>query len=496
MRVPLRQVASLLFLALLAPACSGGGGHHGGSAASGSAAAPTTPTPATTYPILAGAARTDCTPPVGAPLGGYGGGPRRPLDATTIPQNLAAAFGTIWKPNPSAYNTLFAPSTGKHDAISAKALVLEKNGERFAIMSCDFIGISRKARDAITALIQAGAGIAPDHVLLCATHTHSGPAAVVDKMFWEMAAMDIFDQRIFDMVTTQAAQAAIDAAARLEPAKIGFHAEDESSVQHNRRGHPGVFDPSLTTMRVDRPDGTPIALAINFAIHGICLDENSMVFTADLQGYCEREVEAQLGGGAVCLFLNANEGDVNPVDYDFTGAEHIGKTIAAHALTIAQTAAANAQADLPLAVAWEDAQFAYKPALRADKALSSVPGALAGQFNIGIFSQIFGALFVELDDDWCGRTYPFQALRVGDAVFCAVPGEPITNVGLGIKAGARALGFARPLVVGLANDHLGYITDQVEFDLGGYEAFLTLFGRDESTFVTDAVLRQAAKIKP
>src|SRR5207253_2972579 len=164
------SLSSLLSLAVAVPAC-GGGGHHGGGAAAGggasSAGASAAPTaqspPAPTYPVRAGAARSDCTPPIGAPIGGFGGGPRRPLDASTIPLNIAAALGIIFKANPNDYNTLFAPSQGKHDAISAKALVLEKNGERFAILSLDFIGVSRKAPDQLAAPAHTGAGVAPDH---------------------------------------------------------------------------------------------------------------------------------------------------------------------------------------------------------------------------------------------------------------------------------------------------------------------------------------------
>jgi hypothetical protein len=213
-------------------------------------------------------------------------------------------------------------------------------------------------------------------------------------------------------------------------------------------------------------------------------------------GYCERSVEAQLGGGAVCLFLNGAEGDVSPNQFGLAGAAAMGTAIATHALALAPRAAAAASGDPVLASSLEVVRFPARPALRFDKLQGALPAQVAGQVNLAILQNIFKAVQVEMDDDWFGRDVPFQAIRIDDAVLLGVPGEPLTAVGLDLKARARALGFARPVVVGLANDHVGYIADPIEYDLGGYEAMMTFFGRDESLFVADGMIRRAAQIKP
>ncbi len=492
-------IIALIAVAWAGSGCAGGGGGGpgagGGAGAGGGSASPSpgaTPTPAAPA-ILAGAARVDITPPVGAPLGGYGGGPRRPLDAFTIPLNLAAALGFNVKFNPAALHTLFTPSTAVHDAICAKALVLERGGERYAILSLDLIGVSRRARDDIAARVAAH-GIAPERLLVAATHTHSGPGALGDKRFWELAAMDLFDARVYDPLVDRAAQAVGDAVARLAPARVGIASAPVTTVQRNRRGL-GVVDPDLTTILVQREDGTPVALAVNLAIHGISLDADNLQYSADLMGYCEREVEAQLGNGAVCLYLNGAEGDVSPNAYGFPGAESVGRAIAAEALSVAGAAAASAQGDVPLAASFEEFRFPTPPAIRFDKLQGALPPQVP-QLNLGILQQVFNALYVELDETWFNRRIPVQAMRIGDACLVGVPGEPLTAVGLALKAEARRLGFAHPVVVGLANDHLGYVADAVEYDRGGYEALLTLFGRDEAALLGDALTRQVDRIRP
>lgn len=489
----------LTVLAVILSGCAGGSGGSGGApppggGGAGGAASPAPgATPAPAPVILAGAARVDITPPVGAPLGGYGGGPRRPLDAVTIPLNLAAALGFNVKFNPAALNTLFTPSTAVHDPICAKALVLERDGVRYAILSLDLIGVSRRARDDIAARV-AAFGVAPERLLVAATHTHSGPGALGDKRFWELAAMDLFDARVYGPLVDRYAQAVGDAVARLGPARVGIASAPVTSVQRNRRGL-GVVDPDLTTILVQREDGTPVALAVNLAIHGISLDADNLEYSADLMGYCEREVEAQLGGGAVCLYLNGAEGDVSPNAYGFPGAESVGRAIAVEALRIAGAAAATASGDVPLAASFEEFRFPHPPAIRFDKLQGSLPPQVP-QLNLGILQQVFNALYVELDETWFNRRIPVQAMRIGDACLVAVPGEPLTAVGLALKADARVRGFAHPVVVGLANDHLGYVADAVEYDRGGYEALLTLFGRDEAALLSDALARQVDRIKP
>jgi hypothetical protein len=489
-----RAILTVLLLAL-ASSCSSGGGSSSSSSSASTSGAALSPAAG---PLLAGAARRDVTPAIGTPLGGFGGGDRRTLDQTTLAANLAVAFGTPPPPVTGTACTLFHPSTGKHDAISAKAIVLERGGERFAILGLDAIGVSRRARDAISAGVAArGLGIADDHLMVCATHTHSGPAAIADKLFWEIAAMDVLDAAVFDAYVDGCAQAVADAASKLAPAQIGWSVDAETTVQHNRRGQ-SVFDPDLTVLRIDRLDGTPVACAVNLAVHGICLGDSNLEFTADLMGFCERKIEATLGAGSLAVFWNGCEGDVSPNDFDWTGAQSIGETIAAHALAVRDAAGTTMTAAPPIAVAWDEFRFAEGPAIYLNQITGSVSGALTGGNGVSLtgLQSLFGNATIQLDERWLNPRIPLQAMRIGDLGLLAVPGEALTTTGLGMKAGARALGFKHAIVVGLANDHLGYIADPIEYDRGGYEAFMTLFGRSEAPEITAGLLAVAARVKP
>jgi hypothetical protein len=71
-----------------------------------------------------------------------------------------------------------------------------------------------------------------------------------------------------------------------------------------------------------------------------------------------------------------------------------------------------------------------------------------------------------------GNLEPFaetlvQAMRVGDAVFLALPGEVFTEIGLAIKHRSACEGL---LVSAYANDtQIGYLPTAAAFPEGGYE---------------------------
>jgi hypothetical protein len=132
-----------------------------------------------------------------------------------------------------------------------------------------------------------------------------------------------------------------------------------------------------------------------------------------------------------------------------------------------------------------------------NRASSGAGGLLgSGQVNLSVLALAYGNVPVVFDERMFNRDIPAQALRLGDVCLVAVPGEPLTHVGLGLKAAARARGFARPVVVGLSNDHIGYVADPVQYDRGGYEAMMTFFGRETSVELEAALLRQVDRVKP
>ncbi len=429
--------------------------------------------------LLAGAASVDITPPVGVPLGGFGDAPRRQ-----------------WPPdlNPANYHSLLKPSQGVLDPIRCKTLVLETTpGRPVAIMTMDLIATASQAVADIQArAVARGVPIALDDIMVCSSHTHSGPGALSPLTFWELAAMDFFQRRVYDAFVDGCTDSLVQAWQARAPARLGADSTTLLGVTRNRRaGDSNVFtrdsiDPELGVIRVDAADGTPIATLWNFAAHGLVYFSDNLHFSADLFGHVARYVEGPHGGG-VCLFANGAEGDVTPNARGTTEGDQMGQTIAGAILGLRQQITTSAQVDLRSASEWIDLGAATLAidARRIGRsgsgnsfvqAVNSIPGVTLG-------------LGVSLGPSWIETRFRFQAIRLNDVALVSIPGEAIHTIGLAIKAHGVARGFRRTFPVGLANGHMAYITTPEEYDAGGYESLATLFGRGTGTLVIDRCAR-------
>ncbi|TLN14925.1 hypothetical protein FDZ71_07590, partial [bacterium] len=94
--------------------------------------------------IKAGVASVNITPPWGLELSGYG-------------------FGKI---------------RGVLDELYAQSLFLDNGEEEVIIITTDLIGLNRECVNNVREAIKSETGVQRDHVLLCSSHTHSGPATM------------------------------------------------------------------------------------------------------------------------------------------------------------------------------------------------------------------------------------------------------------------------------------------------------------------------------
>ena len=76
----------------------------------------------------------------------------------------------------------------------------------------------------------------------------------------------------------------------------------------------GPIDPEIGILKLERMDGSVLAIVYNFACHPI-MGRADGGNTADISGFASRVIEDSLGNGAVALFLQGCGGDINPVRY-------------------------------------------------------------------------------------------------------------------------------------------------------------------------------------
>ena len=372
--------------------------------------------------LRAGVGRADITPPLGTPLGGY-----------------AARKG--------------AGATGVHDPIMAKALVLDDGAARIAILTTDLCVTNPELvrRVAEDAKFPAG------QLLVCASHTHSGPGAYAKGLFATIG-LGGFRQSVFDSLAAGMTRALTQALGSMRPAKLAIGESQLPDFMRNRRGVRSK-DPALWLMRVDTADGAPLASLLNLTAHGTVLPDRNMEFSGDWMGHAQSFLEREVPG-LTALYSNGAEGDISPNipdnTSDFDGARAHGEKAGRAALELYRTLKPAAEA-----------KIGFKTSVLQ---LPATPQ-----------SAFLGA----------GKDVTLQYLSINDAVLLAVPGEMITQLGLALKAHARRQGYAHPAVIGLANSHLGYLLTRAEMKRGRYEASVSFFGEgfgDELTLALAALV--------
>ena len=160
-----------------------------------------------------------------------------------------------------------ALSTGVHDPLFAKAVVIDTGTEKLAIVGLDLgrsptDGMMLRIREAI----KANSGV--EFVMISGSHTHHGP--VIELLDQPGKGKEKFDDAVaYARELESKLIAVIDAAAaNVKDAKIGWGAKP---VLMNRNRHSKLetkpVDTELGLIRFDDVAGEPIALVVNYAAH-------------------------------------------------------------------------------------------------------------------------------------------------------------------------------------------------------------------------------------
>jgi hypothetical protein len=387
--------------------------------------------------LQAGAARVALRVPAGTPLAGYGAMARRLL----IPDVFGRYPHAFW----------FKPSLGERDPLAARALVLEAGDARVALVALDLLAVDRPFTADVERRL-AAADVRPVTLVVSASHTHSGPGAFVDSAVLGWLAVDRLDRDVRDALLDAVVDAVRRADAARAPARVAAGDITAPPLTVSRLRQP--LDAELLVLRVTRPDGAPVALVWNYAIHGTMLGAGNLRLSADVMG--EASAVLERGLGAPALFVNGAVGDVSPAHHGDRAAHDIGAELAA-----------------AVRRGWEAAEPVGPPALRVAGRAVRLPAPRLSIKNC-VRGWAPAALTLPLRSVF-PRESALTAVAVGDTALVTVPGELQTRLGLAVKQAGRAH-FARTLVAGLSNDYLGYFVTPADYARAGYVSCATLYG--------------------
>ena len=400
-------------------------------------------------------------------------------------------------------------STGIYDPLYATAVCLDDGNQRTIAVSVDVLYVTAAMVAACRQRIAARVGVPPSHVLISATHTHSGPVtAKVLAMSGDPVVPDP-DPDYTEWLIEEMAAAAGDAAQRVEEAEVAVTAVQIEGVGGNRLDPGGPHDAEAGLVVVRRPhDRTLIAVQLVYAMHPTILHEDSTLISADFPGYTRRHIETMHPGCRV-VYHNGLCGNLSPRYHveaqTFAEAERLGVRLGTF-VTDAIGKLDNAAYRVDAAVGGRQARVALVPrtfpsVAEAEQALHEAravyerlrrEGAAHGPLRTAE-CVTFGAeeVVTMARAQQSGELGRFQTaygeaeiqiLQVGEAFVAGLPGEWFVEYSLEIKQRST-----RPVFpASMANGELqGYITTP---GATGYEAGLSMFTPESGERMVEALL--------
>lgn len=425
-------------------------------------AAETASTQPSTQPVAlkVGAAAVVITPELGTPLAGY------------------------------FYTRL---ADGVHDDLYAKATVIEEGGAKAALVVCDLVTMPRAVVEKARELIEQQTGIPGDHVMISATHTHTGPIMMLGSIRdpSEGGEHDL-SQKFTNELPAKIAQAVKEANDKLVDANAYTGLAEVTDVSHNRRvvmrdGHvgwnvgklnpnflhpAGPIDPQLQTVffQTIDADPKPIAAYVNFACHPDVVAGTKI--SADFPGAVCTVMTKVLGPGTVTTFANGACGDLNHIDPNtstpqqgYKEAYRIGTELAGAALqaiarqtpvTARGLHAMNKIVELPL------------PTYTQEELIKARHDAVTFGKKVDFLSRVKAFKILDVAArEGKPQQVEVQVIALGNEVaWVGLPGEMFTELGMQIKESSP---YRRTIIVELANGAIGYIPTRRAYGEGNYE---------------------------
>lgn len=372
------------------------------------------------------------------------------------------------------------PAKGVHDPLWARAIAFENNGVRVVLVTVDSVGIFHEKILAMREMLNPSLGI--DLLMVSSSHDHEAPDTMgiwsvgLEKPFWR------FDYGYMELVKQRVVEAAEEAVRNLQPAET-ILAEapvgPEGFVDDSRV--PLVYDNIIRCARfVKSGTDESIATLVNWGNHPETLGGSNPLLTSDFSHYWREGVENGVaepngapGMGGICLYFQGQvgglmtqlhttvsdrNGQTQYAEASFEKAQALGENLAAATLKALRGESAWRPADTSLAMAAKTIFVTPKPL-----------------FNFAVFTGL-----VHPGWYWGKARTEIDAFRIGEIEMLTIPGELYPEIGNGgveapagrdfeidpveVPALRSQMKGKLTMIVGLANDELGYIVPKSQWD--------------------------------
>lgn len=373
----------------------------------------------------------------------------------------------------AGYSARTGHSNGVYHDIFAKALVIENDEEMAVIITTDLIGFDSYMCSEVKSAVERVTGLKPDRVILSASHTHTGPEIRSDASQY----VDEFDQAYARTLVKKIANTVKEAVGLIEPVTMAFHKAPCALAVNRRLPTPngvemrpnsaGISDHEVTVLRIDRSDGSPMALMMSYPCHPTTL--GGYLVGGDYPGFAQSILEAEFPG-CMAMFMQGCGADQKVRHVDGKGAfksgpyqvaESLGQELARAVLVSLCSPPRPVEGSLTTQVVVTDLPLQAPPLREEAEQMSKNPDR---------FLAAWGREMLRIHDEGgeFARTRPFtiQCLGIGDFALVALAGEMCVGYSLQLK---KDLNGRPAIIAGYTNGMEGYVPTAAMIPEGGYE---------------------------
>lgn len=397
--------------------------------------------------LLLGVSKTTITPEVGGNLMGY---------------------------NPTTY------SESIHDDLTATAFAFSQGETKALLVTVSLCVIGFDINEKTVTMISEKFDIPKHNIILCATHTHSGP---ITK--FQAGWGDCDNKYIEEIMIPGIMNACDEAVGKMQPVKVGI-GTGESLVGCNRRQiYPdnsvhlgqnpwGPLNKQMTVISFKGDDGSIVANIIHYGCHGTAAGNNKEV-SRDWPGVMEDVLTRDTGG--ISAFINGPQGDVGPrcTNGRTTGignvkfAEELGGYAARDAKTIFDSIKAYHDAELSVFGGFVGVPLDKRiPREEAEKLLEPIKDKFVNHMGgqRAYYEEIIES-YENGYEDVAERQIQQTIIRIGDAAIVSFPFEMFTEIGMRIDTYCKEIPYV--LSLSNANGSGNYFVTEDQICRGGYE---------------------------
>lgn len=430
---------------------------------------------------------------------------------------------------PVGYAHYRGVSTGVHDSLYAKAIVLGKGVNRFAWVVCDLLWIERELSSTVRLKASQRLGIPYDHLVISATHTHTSPAyhGNISELNENLRVAEHQDPPMDDggdytgWLIEQIVQAIATADRSAVPVTFETGCEEVNGLAFNRRsilgdgnvqmnagaGNPAIIGPAgpvdnyIEIVLIRRvSDGKAIGCMSSFGVHSDTFGGTE--FSADYPGFLATSLRKTFGDDFVSIFGLGACGDINHIDVRSKEKRLTTAQIGEELADVIKRSVPTLHKERPLLngksayvyvplqdyseqeLAWAlaekpDSLYHEKPFLTRRRAVKIRSLYRMRQTGEAIPPTI-GSL------PW---TLPLhvQVMQISDSTaIVGLPGELFATLGMAIK---KQSPFRTTLVIELTNSHIAYVPNSEAFAQGSYETINSRLAPGGGETMVDTAVR-------